>query len=133
MKKIAALFIGLLVFLGTVVSYADVDLSNMTRDELVALSNSINELIGYPVQGTYITGVDIKEGYYTLTATANNSTYVKLFPDQEAHKRGSADDLLDIFLLQKGRSTTIHLTGSMVLWIQDGALLLPISEPSWKP
>ena len=133
MKKVMALVVSILLLCGTTIAYADVDLSNMTQDELLSLRFSIDELIGYPVQGTYITGVDIKEGYYTLTATADQSTYVKLYPDPEAAKRGKVEDLLDIFLLQEGKSTTVHLTESNVLWIQSGALLIPLPDPSWKP
>ena len=101
--------------------------------KVISLRYEIDKKVGYPVLGTYVTGVDIKEGYYILTATPDRSTYVSIYPDLDASKRGRVEDLLSIFLLNKGTSTTVHLEGNNVIMIQSGALLIPMPEPSWKP
>ena len=132
MQKVISLLLSILFLMGAT-AHADVNLSDMSQEELLTLRYEIDKKVGYPVLGTYVTGVDIKEGYYILTATPDRSTYVSIYPDLDAGKRGRVEDLLSIFLLNKGTSTTVHLEGNNVIMIQSGALLIPMPEPSWKP
>lgn len=69
MKKLA-IVIMLLVFLVSA-SCAEVDITSMSAEELAALRQQIDEIIGYPIQGDFVVGVDIKEGYYSLTCISN--------------------------------------------------------------
>ena len=132
MKRIIVVLLASL-FLIESIAYADVDLSGLPQDELLELRYKIDTLIGYPVSGRYVTGVDIKEGYYTLTAT-DSSCYIKIYPDPEKAKIETAENLLQIFYLGKGQSSTIHLIDSNVLVISNHTVLLtPAQEPSWKP
>lgn len=82
MKKLVALLVLLLVL--PVAAQADVDLSGMTFDELVALSDQINlaiwnsqewQEVTVP-QGLWKVGEDIPEGHWTIKAADGVYAYV---------------------------------------------------------
>lgn len=74
MKKIAALLLALLLCMGSLPAFADVDLSAYTQEELLALRDKINqELLKRGIEkevivpiGSYVVGVDIPAGVYTI-------------------------------------------------------------------
>jgi hypothetical protein len=74
MKKIVALLLAVLICLGSFPTFADVDLSGYTQEELLTLRDIINkELLKRGIEkevivpiGTYEVGVDIPEGIYRV-------------------------------------------------------------------
>lgn len=87
MKRILSLALALILVLAIpVVSFADIDLSGMSFDELVALKDQINlaiwqsedwQQVEVP-QGVYQIGVDIPAGKWTITPKADATTYIKV-------------------------------------------------------
>ncbi len=132
MKKIIALSLILAMIICASISLADVNLSDMTRDELIALRQQIDTMIGYSIQGRYTTGVDIKEGYYSLLTPDGYGTYVFVYPtiDDAQNEKNP----LMTMLLEKNETTTIHLVDGYVLSISAGTCLLtPLETPSFAP
>lgn len=87
MKKIAALLLALILCLGSLPAFADVDLSAYTQEELLALRDKINEellkrgiekKVEVP-QGRYIVGEDIPAGTYTLKPKPNGFAVIEVW------------------------------------------------------
>lgn len=130
MKKLA-IVIMLLVFLVSA-SCAEVDITSMSAEELAALRQQIDEIIGYPIQGDFVVGVDIKEGYYSLTCISNEDgslPWMVLYEDEaRKKKKGPSGEL------NPEQSFIIHLSEHNVLRINNTpALISPVEAPSWKP
>ena len=92
MKKLFCAFLILALFLPLAAS-ADVDLSGMTFDELVALREQINlaiwncqewQEVTVP-QGLYVVGEDIPEGTWTIKAATDHFTVIKFGDTLEAN------------------------------------------------
>lgn len=87
MKKVIAIFITVaLVFVLAPAAFADVDLSGMTFDELVALRDQIDlaiwssqewQEVEVP-QGLYKVGADIPAGKWTIRAPSGEANTVKI-------------------------------------------------------
>ena len=83
MKRIIAILLTLLLVLPTL-ALADVDLSAMSYDELVALKDQLNKAIWESKewqevtvpQGLYEVGADIPEGHWTIAAADGQSISV---------------------------------------------------------
>ena len=85
MKRILSLTLSVLMVLAiSTTCFADVDLSGMSYDELVALKDQINLAIWQSDEwqevevplGVWIVGEDIPAGKWTIKATTGNTTYV---------------------------------------------------------
>ncbi len=134
MKKFAATV--LLFVLLFSVSLSEVDISGMSVEELMALRLQIDEKIGYPIQGDFVTGVDIKEGYYRITYIDNRENipyderaYIVHYKDELRNDKVSPSRSLN-----PGDTYIIHLVEHNVLRVNYASvLLIPMEDPSWKP
>lgn len=84
MKRVFSLILCIAVFSFCAIAYADVDLSGMSFDELVALKDKINlaiwnseewQEVTVP-QGVWEVGADIPAGKWTITAPSGNTTAI---------------------------------------------------------
>lgn len=87
MKKVLTIFITfVLIFALVPAAFADVDLSGMSYDELVALKDQINMAIWNSAewqevevpQGVWEVGADIPAGKWTIKAVPGGNTYIKV-------------------------------------------------------
>ena len=87
MKKVMSIFIALALVLALApAAFADVDLSGMSFDELVALKDQINLAIWNSAewqevevpQGVWRVGEDIPAGKWTIRAISGGNAYVKV-------------------------------------------------------
>ena len=90
MKRLLSLALACLMVLSlTPAAFADVDLSGLSFDELVALKDQINlaiwnssewQEVTVP-QGVWEVGADIPAGKWTILPTASADTYIKVGPE----------------------------------------------------
>ena len=134
MKRFICILFASLLLISSV-AIAEVDISSMSLDELIALRQQIDEKIGYPIQGDLICGIDIKEGYYSITYIAPEDTpyektaFIALWEDETLE-----EDKTPSRRLKPGDSFVIHLLEHNVLRVNfDTILLSPVEAPSWQP
>ncbi len=136
MKRIAALVLAITLLSSTPVIAADLDLSSMTTDELVALQDSIKTELndrGYSANdeiatGVFLVGRDIRAGVFTFEASEH--TMINIYDDME--KYNNLDYLSDIVVLE-GESGSIALADGQVMEIVSGKGRLTEDKPSWAP
>ena len=149
MKKLCALFLAAvmsLIIVGTAFA-AEVDLSSMSMDGLVALRNDITlELESRLIfddnrigEGIYIVGKDIRSGYYEFTVTqmADNTSFViiELYEDQNHYdnKEKINNDGNTGYLKSIGDMMSINLSDGMILTIRKGSGTIQEVKPAWAP
>lgn len=99
MKKIAALLLALILCLGSLPAFADVDLSAYTQEELLSLRDKINQellkrgiikVVAVPI-GMYIVGEDIPAGAYTIKP--ERYSWIDVYTDESMKKRSFGEGL----------------------------------------
>ena len=141
MKKLAAVILaGVMCLAMGSGCWADVDLSGMSYEELVALKEQIDlaiwnsaewEEVEVP-QGIWTVGEDIPAGQWTITAGDGCYTVVKLGKEIDSTGTELASYSNKWLLKSESRSsfgagdtptTTVQLYDGDVLWIDDGSLI----------
>lgn len=141
MKRVLSfiLSLSLLLMLLSVftVAAAEIDLTGMSTEELIELRGQIDAIIGLPINGRYVTGVDIKEGYYVVTYKSTGLSYSRVsvfYTLEDAENKVSKEKRKQYVDLLEGGTATIHLTEGNVLEIaNDAVIIVPVSNPSWMP
>ncbi len=105
----------------------------MSTEELIQLRNQIDQTIGYQISGELFTGIDIKEGFYSLINSTKKTITVYIYPNPEAAKSGTNKDMKQAFILAAGETGSVHLINSDVLVVSAPLLILPAVLPSWVP
>lgn len=129
----------------------DIDMDNMSAEELVELRDTINEkiaenggdnMIG---AGLYETGIDIKSGLYKLTVNDNDgsSLWIKIFnnkDDYNSYQKGEGANYISSMILSKAyseneenESTSLQLLDGQVLLIEQGSAVIQEIKSSWMP
>ena len=104
MKKLIC-FLLLLALLLPFSASADVDLSGLSFDELVALREQLNLLLWNSAEwkhvevpkGVYVVGRDIPAGHWTLKPPAGGSVTVEYFKDADATGMNALDTFSNYF------------------------------------
>lgn len=137
MKKIIVLILTAMMLITPV--FADVDLSSMTDQELLALKNQVNTEIASRgsidmiPSGRYVVGRDIKAGQYTFYGTVPEGggmgTTISWFASEEDMNNGES---IDWEYLHLGEQTFINLSDGMGVKFSDS---VPIEQTkaSWMP
>lgn len=140
-KLIALILVGCMAFSISVLA-ADLDLSSMSTDELIALRKQITEEInartmdesGRINTGTYIVGTDIRAGLWDVSdpqpEDGGTSVWIATYEDREAEKDGHN---MDMHYLHDGETASISLIDGTLLCIGSGSLLLSEANASWMP
>ena len=87
MKKVAALFLAMVILMASAVCYAEVDLKSMTFDDLIALRDQLNaEILSRPEwkevkvpAGEWVVGKDIPAGSYSIVIPKGGSVVIHLW------------------------------------------------------
>ena len=112
-----------------------INVSDMSREELMELQEQINIALGNDiVQGQYTVGVDIKAGIYVISALATYSSQyldVRIYDSEEdANNRHSSL----YHYLAEGEELRIDLVDGMILKLEDGlAILRPYQKKNYTP
>ena len=133
MKKVLAFLISGLLLFSISSSCAEISIGNMSTEELIQLRNQIDQTIGYQISGELFTGIDIKEGFYSLINSTKKTITVYIYPNPEAAKSGTNKDMKQAFILAAGETGSVHLINSDVLVVSAPLLILPAVLPSWVP
>jgi len=140
MKKLIAIAI-LCVMLVTSAYALELDLSELSVEELLALQNDVqvelqSKLSAFPSgfidRGSYEVGVVLQAGTYTFTATYSNKDGGYVYVDVYASV--SALDSSYSRVMVVGDTITISLESGMVLALaHGGGILVSAAKPTWAP
>ena len=136
MKRLFAIVMAAVMLFSIPAFAADLDLSGMTTEELVALQDSIQTELnsrGYNkndeiATGVFVVGQDIRAGIFSYEAIEDTT----LFVYENSEKYNSREPLSTI-LIFKGQNGTISLADNQVMEIVSGRGRLSDDKPSWAP
>lgn len=150
-KLIILALVSLLLICGTASAEINIDLSNLSLDELVELHKLLDAEIderfgGEPSMiagGVYTAGETIKAGAYVITCTAayaEEGMVIQVYASHAQYEecRSVISQYKDDYQLfaghiQPGQSVTVSLASGMVLVIDSGVGLAESITPSWAP
>lgn len=135
MKKLIALFLSVVLFAFPVFA-ADLDLSSLSDEELLAISSAVQaELKSRNIseencikKGAYVVGTDIAAGSYVLTGTLEGEEYT------DVYVYASMDDYHEYHSLEsnylKGKeSVNVQFTDGTVVYFSKDTLIEKTSTP----
>jgi len=120
-------------------SVSAVDLSSMSKDDLIALKKAIDsellnrgELVSDTfTAGTYTVGRDIKPGVFVFTKQDDGLAAMYVYDNEEKYKSRNPSGQAAI---AQGESATFNLMDGMVLSIADfNGIIEEKAAPSWAP
>ena len=138
MKKLFALLLVCLLSLVTVATAEDLDLANMSLEELVKLRASIDAEINSQLvatatltSGTYVIGVDIAAGTYILVGIMDKgpSGYPPEAWWAESLEKSNNYEYIDNTFLKKDRTIRITFNDGMILKISGGDCAIQQAPP----
>lgn len=125
MKRLALVFF--VLCLAIPFSYAEVDVSSLSTDELFTLQDEINSELAdrgqYPVlsAGKYIVGQDIGAGTYTVQEYSDGEDHssgwsVRIYNSEADYE---ADSLSEIYSIASGGSAKIVLSDEQIVIVKQ--------------
>ena len=148
MKKriLALVLVFTIAFAGlTFATVEDLNLSEMTTDELISLKKAIAEELNLRLgdgdmiyAGTYVGGQDIKSGYYNITNTGDGYLTIYVYDSLESYQAylkdwSSIDGQISHSECKTGGTLAIKLNDGELLYISRGEGICAPSAPSWAP
>ena len=142
MKKIISCFLLLCMLFTVTVSAEEIDLSNLSLEELVSLHAQVDELLAEKskckldviYQGYYVVGEDIKAGEYLLTRIDDFDEPFWIITIYESKEDEENYNDLSTINLCEGDNAQLNLKDGMIIDFTLGyGLLEVIEKPSWKP
>lgn len=141
MMKKFLLFSLIFIMLSTC-SLADVDLSNMSFEELLELQQQVNltifnsdEWVEVEVpMGVWDIGKDIPAGRWELSRGPNANTYLSTYVVYylERHSSGQPDKIRGQYRIRDGETLVIELFDGNVLKIEDSSVIFKHYVPSFN-
>lgn len=129
-KKLIALVLALVMLAGMAMA-EEIDLSEMSIEELITLKTRINELIGSEmITGRYVGGKDIKVGQYVITVVAvDKEDYPMYFIIRDA----DGEWITDLYPYL-GETISIGVHENEMLEVGGGVAMVSVEEKkSWMP
>lgn len=133
MKRIVALCICIVIFFISTSALADIDLSSMSFDELIALQQQVNKAIWASDEwqevevpaGLYRVGVDIPAGNWKVSM---KRTWARIKLGSEINETGnevsySTKDYYSVQINEDVPSQVIHFTEGMYVEIYNASLI----------
>lgn len=142
MKKIISCFLLLCMLFTVTASAEEIDLSNLSLEELISLHAQVDELLSEKskckldviYQGYYVVGEDIKEGDYLLTRIDDFDEPFWIITMYESKEDEENRNDVSKINLQKGDNGQLNLKDGMIVKMTRGyGLFESIEKPSWKP
>lgn len=142
MKKIISCFLLMCMLFTVTVSAEEIDLSNLSVEELISLHTQVDELLAEKskceldviYQGYYVVGEDIKAGDYLLTRIDDFDEPFWIITIYESKEDEENYNDLSTINLHKGDNAQLNLKDGMIVEFTLGyGLLEVIEKPSWKP
>jgi hypothetical protein len=136
MKKVLVLLVVLLVVLSSsALAETKMDLSSMTMDELIALSNQVASEMDsrngpsatkfvLPISN-YICGKDIRAGRYTITNIGDNNVILRM---SDLNNQNGTNAIL-----ATGEAITIDLADTWVLKLTTGLAIIEETKMAFAP
>ena len=135
MKKLAAWAMIFLMTLPISTMAEEVNLTDMTLDELLRLRKQIDheillrfemeDIVSTLPKGEYVCGEHIKPGRYIFTNLALEKRGIRIYDNQEMHDQW---EHRYYYLLTPNQSAFAELKEGMIVCLYDGDLLLEIAN-----